>query len=213
MAALDQRLGSHDRDSGGPPQIITTGEELAWLVDQLSAVPQYGLDTEFHRERTYWPRLALVQVAWLSSPDGQTKVALVDPLAVDPEPLAQVLAGPGVMVAHAATQDMEVLLRACRVLPARLFDTQVAAGFLGYGSASLASVVERFLGVRLAKGDRLTDWSRRPLSQSQNLVRSCRRGALARAGGRHFGPARVARAPGLGGRGVRHRAGSSHQPH
>ncbi len=167
MAALDQRLGSHDRGSGGSPQIITTADELAWLVDQLSAAAQYGLDTEFHRERTYWPRLALVQVAWLGSPDGQTKVALVDPLAVDPEPLAQVLAGPGVMVAHASTQDMEVLLRACHVLPSRLFDTQVAAGFLGYGSASLASVVERFLGVRLAKGDRLTDWSRRPLSQSQ----------------------------------------------
>ena len=213
MAALDQRLGSHDRDSGGPPQIITTGEELAWLVDQLSAVPEYGLDTEFHRERTYWPRLALVQVAWLSSQDGQTKVALVDPLAVDPEPLAQVLAGPGVMVAHAATQDMEVLLRACRVLPARLFDTQVAAGFLGYGSASLASrcrTLPRCPPGQRGPPDRLEPAAPEPVP---DLVRSCRRGALARAGGRHFGPARVARAPGLGGRGVRHRAGPSHQPH
>jgi ribonuclease D len=92
---------------------------------------------------------------------------LVDPLAVDPEPLAKVLDGPGVMVAHAASQDLEVLGRACHLLPGRLFDTQIAAGFLGYGSASLASLVERFLGLRLAKGDRLTDWSRRPLTASQ----------------------------------------------
>jgi ribonuclease D len=94
-------------------------------------------------------------------------IALVDPLAVDPEPLAKVLAGPGVMVAHAASQDLEVLARACQLLPSCLFDTQVAAGFLGYGSASLASLVDRFLHVRLAKGDRLTDWNRRPLTASQ----------------------------------------------
>jgi ribonuclease D len=179
VAAVDQRLADHDRDrdshdrdshdrgKGAPPQIITTAEELAWLVEQLRAVPEYGLDTEFHRERTYWPRLALVQVAWRKVPGERPTVALVDPLAVDPGPLARVLAGPGVMVAHAATQDLEVLMRACNVLPSRLFDTQVAAGFLGHGSASLASLAERFLGVRLAKGDRLTDWSRRPLSQSQ----------------------------------------------
>jgi len=94
-------------------------------------------------------------------------IALVDPLAVDPEPLAKVLGGPAVLVAHAASQDLEVLARACQLLPSTLFDTQVAAGFLGYGSASLASLVDRFLHVRLAKGDRLTDWSRRPLSASQ----------------------------------------------
>ena len=141
--------------------------------------------------------------------DGQTTVALVDPLAVDPEPLAQVLAGPGVMVAHAATQDLEVLSRACRVLPARLFDTQVAAGFLGYGSASLASLVERFLGVRLAKGDRLTDWSRRPLTPSQISYAASDVAhllALADAISAQLdgpGPA------GLGGRGVRHPAGSA----
>jgi len=167
VAALDQRLADHDRDGGGQPQIITNAEELAWLVEQLLAVPEYGLDTEFHRERTYWPRLALVQVAWRSAPGERPRVALVDPLAVDPEPLARVLDGPGVMVAHAATQDLEVLLQACHVLPSSLFDTQVAGGFLGYGSASLASLAERFLGVRLGKGDRLTDWSRRPLTQSQ----------------------------------------------
>jgi ribonuclease D len=149
------------------PHIVTTAAGLAALVEELGSSPRYALDTEFHRERTYWPRLALVQVGWQPVADGPVAVALVDPLAVDPEPLAKVLAGPGIMVAHAASQDLEVLARACQLLPSTLFDTQVAAGFLGYGSASLASLVDRFLHVRLAKGDRLTDWSRRPLSASQ----------------------------------------------
>ena len=152
--------------SPGPAEIVGTSTALARLVDELVAAPRYALDTEFHRERTYWPRLALVQVAW--QPAGSPpRIALVDPLVVDPEPLAKVLAGPGVMVAHAASQDLEVLGRACQLLPSRLFDTQVAAGFIGHGSASLASLVERFLHLRLAKGDRLTDWSRRPLTASQ----------------------------------------------
>jgi ribonuclease D len=150
-----------------PAEIVTTVNGLASLIDRLEGSSEYALDTEFHRERTYWPRLALVQVAWRTSPERQPEVALIDPLAVDPEPLARVLTGPSVMVAHAATQDLEVLARACDVLPSKLFDTQIAAGFLGHGSASLASLVERFLRVRLTKGDRLTDWSRRPLTPSQ----------------------------------------------
>lgn len=168
MATVGQRLGTSERASASEvPEIVTTEKGLASLVDELRDTPRYALDTEFHRERTYWPRLALVQVAWRSGAGGYPRVALVDPLAVDPEPLAEALKGPGTMVAHAASQDLEVLGRACRVLPGSLFDTQIAAGFLGYGSASLASLVERFLGLRLAKGDRLTDWSRRPLTASQ----------------------------------------------
>jgi ribonuclease D len=151
------------------PPVISSAAELRRLVGELLAVPRYALDTEFHRERTYWPRLALVQLAWRAPAAGEPRVALVDPLATDLSPLAEVLAGPGVMVAHAASQDLEVLLRACGALPGRLFDTQVAAGFLGYTSASLPSLVEAFLGVRLGKGDRLSDWSRRPLSSSQVL--------------------------------------------
>jgi ribonuclease D len=149
------------------PEIVTTTDHMLTLVEELGAAPRYALDTEFHRERTYWPRLALVQVAWCSGPDRSPRLALVDPLAVDPEPLVKVLAGAGTMVAHAASQDLEVLGRACHLLPSSLFDTQVAAGFLGYGSASLLSLVDRFLHLRLAKGDRLTDWSRRPLTASQ----------------------------------------------
>ncbi len=172
MGAGHGRQSTGERASVEAPEIVTTRDRLAWLVDELRAAPRYALDTEFHRERTYWPRLALVQVAWPSGPepansDRPAKIVLLDPLAVDPAPLAEVLRSPGVMVAHAATQDLEVLARACHILPSNLFDTQVAAGFLGHGSASLASLVERFIGVRLAKGDRLTDWSRRPLTSSQ----------------------------------------------
>jgi ribonuclease D len=130
-------------------------------VARLADEPRYAVDTEFHRERTYAPRLALLQVAWS---DG---CAVVDPLAVDVAPLGAVLGGPGTAVLHAAGQDLEVLLRACGTVPSSLFDTQVAAGFLGFSTPSLATLLERVLGVSLPKGDRLTDWLRRPLTTGQ----------------------------------------------
>lgn len=135
------------------------------LLARLADAPRYALDTEFHRERTYWPSLALLQLAWEER--GATRVCLVDPLAVDVTPLAGVLSGPGLMVAHAAEQDLEILERVCGTGPSRLFDTQLAAGFDGHGSPSLAALVHSYLGVDLAKGDRLTDWTRRPLTESQ----------------------------------------------
>ncbi len=145
------------------PRWVGDAEALADLIDQLRDQPRYALDTEFHGERTYWPRLALVQVAW---PEG---IALIDPFDVDIAPFAEILGGPGVMVAHAAEQDLAILERACGRLPTRLLDTQVSAGFIGMGAPSLASLVERLLDVRLTKGDRLTDWTRRPLSVDQRL--------------------------------------------
>ena len=137
---------------------IDTPDAFAALVDTLAAVEVYGLDTEFHRERTYHARLALLQLSW---PDG---IAVVDPLAVDIAPLARVLAGPGLCVMHAASQDLEILVRVCGTLPSRLFDTQVAAGFVGYGSVGLGGLVQGELGVKLPKADRLTDWLVRPLA-------------------------------------------------
>src|SRR5579864_4367809 len=133
------------------------------MIDHLRDEPRYALDTEFHGERTYWPRLALVQVAWPGS------IALIDPFAVDMAAFAEILAGPGLLVAHAAEQDLAILVRACGHGPTQLFDTQVAAGFIGMGAPSLASLVERLLDVRLTKGDRLTDWTRRPLHADQRI--------------------------------------------
>src|SRR5262245_36224065 len=143
------------------PRWIETEGGLREVVAELGDQPRYALDTEFHGERSYWPRLALIQLAW---PDG---IALVDPLAVDPAPLASVLVGDGCMVAHASDQDLAIIERACGALPSHLFDTQVAAGFIGLGTPSLAAAVERLLKTKLAKGDRLTDWTRRPLRAEQ----------------------------------------------
>jgi ribonuclease D len=143
------------------PQWIDNADALVALVDRLADEPRYALDTEFHGERSYWPRLALVQVAW---PGG---VALIDALALDAAPLGALWAGPGCMVAHAAEQDLAILQRVCGRTPTSLFDTQVAAGFVGLGSPSLVALVEKLLGTRLGKGDRLTDWTRRPLRAEQ----------------------------------------------
>jgi ribonuclease D len=143
------------------PPLVADARGLRDVVDTLTAAPAYAVDTEFHRERTYYPKVALVQLAW---PGG---LALVDPLVVDLAPLCEVIEGDGVAVMHAAAQDLEVLERACGAVPANLFDTQLAAGFLGYSSPSLGSLVERELGVHLPKGDRLTDWLRRPLGAEQ----------------------------------------------
>jgi ribonuclease D len=134
---------------------------FAALLDELESCEVYALDTEFHRERTYFPHLALLQLAWKGG------IALVDPLAIDISSFARILDGPALAVLHAAEQDLEVLERACGTVPGRLFDTQVAAGFLGQVSPSLVKLVERILGVRLLKGDQLTDWTRRPLSAGQ----------------------------------------------
>ncbi|MFM7046402.1 MAG: ribonuclease D [Actinomycetota bacterium] len=135
---------------------------LAEVVRDAATAPMYALDTEFHRERTYFPRLALVQLQW-----GTTNV-LVDPLAVDPRGLAPLLRSESLAVLHASQQDLEVLQYAVGCVPRRMFDTQLAAGFIGYSTPSLASLVQSRLKVTLSKGDRLTDWMRRPLTKSQS---------------------------------------------
>ena len=133
------------------------------FVDDVVGTDAYALDTEFHRERTYYAHVALLQMAW---PGG---LVLVDCLAVDLTPLAALLDTDAVAVMHAADQDLEVLQRACGTLPKQLFDTQIAAGFAGFSTPSLTNLVESLLGTSLPKGDRLTDWTRRPLSEDQKV--------------------------------------------
>ncbi len=140
---------------------IATQSELVELVDTLLGEPRYAFDTEFHRERTYYPKLALAQFAW---PGG---TALVDPLAVDVTALRPLLESDALCVLHAAQQDLDVLTHSCGVVPKRLFDTQLAAGFIGYGTPSLASLLQGELKITVPKGDRLTDWLRRPLNDDQ----------------------------------------------
>jgi ribonuclease D len=133
---------------------------LAAVVEQLSATEAYALDTEFHRERTYYAQLALLQIGW------DEEVALVDPLAVDVGPLREVLVRDVPCIMHASTQDLPILERVCGVLPSQLVDTQVAAGFVGLGAPGLGALLQRRLGINLPKADRLTDWLRRPVSEA-----------------------------------------------
>lgn len=144
--------------------------ELDDLIEVLVAAPRYALDTEFHRERTYFPKLALIQVAWANDPDapeaGQS-LALIDPLAVDVTVFERLFAAPALCVIHAAQQDLDVLTHSVGSVPRFMFDTQLAAGFVGYSTPSLVSLLQREVGVTPAKGDRLTDWLRRPLTENQ----------------------------------------------
>jgi ribonuclease D len=103
----------------------------------------------------------MVQVAWTNG------LVLIDPLEVDLRPMARLLESEVLVVMHAAGQDLEVFDRACETVPINLFDTQLAAGFTGLSSPSLALLHERELGLQLPKGDRLTDWLARPLTDSQ----------------------------------------------
>lgn len=134
--------------------------KLDEVVAELRASDAFALDTEFHRERTYEPVLALVQVA------TRDRVALIDPFAVDVTELARAFDASRVCVMHAASQDLEILEGVCGKVPARLFDTQIAALFCGYRTSSLGRLVEGLLSVSLDKSAQLTDWTRRPLPKA-----------------------------------------------
>jgi ribonuclease D len=149
------------RDSSEEYRWIDTDSEFATVLADLLNSDRYALDTEFHRERSYYPQLALLQIAFDST------TVLVDPLAVDLSPLRELMQSDVLAVMHAGSQDLEVLEHACGSAPRNFYDTQVAAGFLGYSTPSLTSLVAGELDVRLGKGDRLTDWLRRPLGEAQ----------------------------------------------
>jgi len=140
---------------------VARDAELLEVLDRLETQPRYALDTEFHRERTYWPQVALVQIAWPGN------VVIIDPLEVDLAPMCRLMHSPSLATLHAASQDLEVLELICGAVPRRIFDTQIAAGFLGMSTPSLAALHERELGVRLPKANRLTDWLERPLRDAQ----------------------------------------------
>ena len=144
-----------------PHRWVDDQDELDAIVLELLDQPRYAIDTEFHRERTYYPALALVQIAW---PDN---LVLIDPLALDITALRPLFESQVVAVFHAAQQDLDVLTHAVGAVPERFFDTQIAGGFVGYGTPSLVSILNGEIGVNPPKGDRLTDWLRRPLTDAQ----------------------------------------------
>ncbi len=140
---------------------ISSDQDLTEVLAEIQQEERYALDTEFHREKTYFPQLALIQLKW-----GK-QIALVDPLAVTLSLFADLFRSQTLCVVHAAQQDLEVLNYACGSAPNKIFDTQVAAGFIGMSSPSLSTLVQNELKVTLTKGDRLTDWLRRPLTANQ----------------------------------------------
>lgn len=153
------------RQQDPTPRLITQSSELAELCERLRREPFVTVDTEFMRERTYWPELCVVQLA------GENEVAVVDAEAegMDLAPLGDLLADPAVVkVFHAARQDVEIFLLKFGAVPTPLFDTQVAAMVAGFGDqASYDSLVRALAGASIDKAHRFSDWSARPLSQAQ----------------------------------------------
>lgn len=145
-------------------ELITDERALADLCRSLATAEWLALDTEFLRERTYRARLCLVQIA------DRTTVTCVDPLAMDNlGPLLTLLHAAGTAkVLHAARQDLEVFFDIEQRVPAPVFDTQIAAAFLGYDDQiGYGALVQAITGVALAKTETRTDWSKRPLSTAQ----------------------------------------------
>lgn len=145
--------------------LITDSRTLTDICRRLEGAPYIAVDTEFVRERTYWAKLCLIQVA-----HGDVAVA-VDPLAPDLD-LGPLLAlfdqHETVKVLHSASQDMEIFLQHAGRLPRPVFDTQVAAMVAGYGEqVGYAALTKQVTGAELDKASQATDWSRRPLTDRQ----------------------------------------------
>lgn len=146
--------------------LITNTDALAALCHLLAEAPFVCLDTEFMRERTYWPKLCLVQLA---GPDG--KAVAVDPLAegLDLAPLVALVNDRRVLkVVHAARQDLEIFYNLSGRVPAPLFDTQIAAMVCGFGEAvAYERLARKIARAEVDKASRFTDWSQRPLTARQ----------------------------------------------
>ncbi|MFT7389284.1 MAG: ribonuclease D [Candidatus Endobugula sp.] len=145
-------------------QWIDTNAALATLCEQLSQQSAIALDTEFVRTRTYYPHIGLLQIA------DAHGVYLIDPLTItDTQPMADVLINPNVVkVVHACSEDLEVLHHAFGVFPESLFDTQVAAGFTGFGSSiGYANLMREMKQIDIPKQETRSDWLQRPLSDAQ----------------------------------------------
>ena len=135
----------------------------SWLAD-IPREAAIGLDTEFVRRNTFYPQLALLQLGW------NGRHALIDPLAFEIGNCLQPLlgSGPAVTVMHSASEDLETLSPLLPNGPATLFDTQIAAAFVGMGlGISYRALVAELIGVDLDKGETRSDWMQRPLTDSQ----------------------------------------------
>lgn len=146
-------------------RLVRSTDDLAALTAELRQRPFVAVDTEFMRERTYWPILCLVQAA------AEGVEGVIDPMAdgIDLAPLLDLMADDRVVkVFHAARQDVEIFHRLMGKVPEPIFDTQIAAMACGFGEQiGYEPLVRTLLGAQIDKGSRFTDWSRRPLSDAQ----------------------------------------------
>ena len=149
--------------------IIKTTSELSKFCTSASKFDYLTVDTEFLRERTYYPKLCLIQLAFPS--DQEDNAVLVDPLdnQLDLSPLYELFLNSNVVkVFHAARQDLEIFFHDKNIIPNPLFDTQLAAMVCGFGEqVGYETLVRSVCKVNLDKSSRFTDWSLRPLSDSQ----------------------------------------------
>jgi ribonuclease D len=145
--------------------VISDTAALARFCSEQRGTSFVAVDTEFMRERTYWPILCLVQVA------GPIEAAAIDPLApgIDLTPLLALMADESILkVFHAARQDVEIFFNLSGTVPKPLFDTQIAAMVCGFGdAASYETLVGKLAQASLDKSSRFTDWARRPLTERQ----------------------------------------------
>jgi ribonuclease D len=158
-------MAQSSRPDHSPPHLITDTDALTALCRRLAAESFVTVDTEFMRERTYWPELCLVQLA------GDNEVALIDTVSdrLDLAPLGELLANPAVTkVFHAARQDVEIFVQRFGAVPTPMFDTQVAAMVAGFGDqVGYDSLVSGLTGGSIDKAHRFSDWAARPLSPAQ----------------------------------------------
>lgn len=148
-------------ESLSSPALVADPESLARLVEVLRGEPVVALDTESNSFHVYRERVCLLQV---SSPAGDW---IVDPLAVDATPLAEVFCDGREVVLHGADYDVRCLRREFGWRFPRLFDTMAASRRLGHAGLGLSAVVEAHFGVKLSKVFQRSDWGRRPLTQEQ----------------------------------------------
>jgi ribonuclease D len=148
-----------------PPSLIATTDELAAACERLRAEEFVTVDTEFMRERTYFPELCVVQMAG----DGEVVILDAEAAGLDLAPLGALLADPAVLkVFHAARQDNEIFLHRFGAVPTPLFDTQVAAMVAGFGDqVGYDALVASLTGGAIDKAHRFSDWAARPLSAAQ----------------------------------------------
>ena len=147
-----------------PIQYIDTPSQLATLCEQIKKEPWLALDTEFLREKTYYPKFCLLQIA---TPEW---VACIDPIALPQlESLFDAIYNPAIVkVFHSCRQDLEIFFQWTGKLPSPIFDTQVAAPLLGFqDNPGYAMLVSSLLSVNLNKAHTRADWSKRPLTEAE----------------------------------------------